>query len=252
MQWRPHPSAAGGAARRHVDIASVSELRGGPVGELASAIVFDRPAVSDRRLQRLRTGIKRAAGELVIRAHEAAVELGAIGPDTRRGKRFGAFGAGSVICFPVNALFNEQYIRIGAGTMFGPNTTLSVGMVPGQDMLSEAVISVGDRCLIGKGSGIVGHLDIVIGDDVWTGHHVYITDQNHGYADHDLPISQQVMPERPVSIGDGSWLGHGTVVLPGAKIGRHVVIGANSVVTGEIPDYSVAAGVPARVIKTIR
>ena len=63
---------------------------------------------------------------------------------------------------------------------------------------------------------------------------MYITDQNHGYADLDLPISQQVMPERPVSIGSGSWLGHGTVVLPGATIGRHVVVGANSVVTGEI------------------
>ena len=60
------------------------------------------------------------------------------------------------------------------------------------------------------------------------------------------------MPERPVSIGNGSWLGHGTVVLPGATIGRHVVIGANSVVTGHIPDNSVAAGVPARVIKTHR
>ena len=91
----------------------------------------------------------------------------------------------------------------------------------------------------------------MIGDDVWTGHHVYITDQNHGYSDRDLPISKQVMPERPVSIGDGSWLGHGTVVLPGATIGRHVVVGANSVVTGHLPDYSVAAGVPARVIKTI-
>ena len=97
------------------------------------------------------------------------------------------------------------------------------------------MISVGDRCLFGKGSGIVGHLEIVIGDDVWTGHHVYITDQNHGYDDLDLPISRQVMPERPVSIGSGSWLGHGTVVLPGATIGRHVVIGANSVVTGDDP-----------------
>jgi acetyltransferase-like isoleucine patch superfamily enzyme len=54
-----------------------------------------------------------------------------------------------------------------------------------------------------------------------------------------------------VSIGDGSWLGHGTVVLPGAQIGRHVVIGANSVVTGSIPDYSVAVGAPARVVRTI-
>jgi acetyltransferase-like isoleucine patch superfamily enzyme len=57
------------------------------------------------------------------------------------------------------------------------------------------------------------------------------------------------MPERPVTIGDGSWLGHGTVVLPGASIGRHVVVGANSVVTGVIPDFSVAVGSPARVIR---
>ena len=78
-----------------------------------------------------------------------------------------------------------------------------------------------------------------------------ITDQNHGYEDLDLPISKQVMPERPVSIGDGAWLGHGTVVLPGAVVGRHVVVGANSVVTGELPDNCVAAGVPAKVIKQL-
>ena len=57
------------------------------------------------------------------------------------------------------------------------------------------------------------------------------------------------MPERPVSIGDGSWLGHGTVVLPGARIGRHVVVGAGSVVTGDLPDHCVAVGAPARVVR---
>lgn len=160
-------------------------------------------------------------------------------------------GANSVICFPPNTLVNEGYIRIGAGTVFGPQITLSAGMVPGQRMVTDTVISIGDRCLFGKGSGIVGHLEISIGDDVWTGHHVYITDQNHGYADLDRPISEQLMPERPVSIGDGSWLGHGTVVLPGSRIGRHVVIGANSVVRDEIPDNCVAAGVPARVVKRL-
>ncbi len=60
-----------------------------------------------------------------------------------------------------------------------------------------------------------------------------------------------MVPERPVSIGNGSWLGHGTVVLPGAHIGDHVVIGANSVVTGDIPDNCVAAGVPARILKRL-
>jgi acetyltransferase-like isoleucine patch superfamily enzyme len=219
--------------------------------EVASRFVLTRPPVPDTFVQRCRTGAKRAAGELVIRAWEAAIELGAIGPDTRRGRRFGRFGPGSVICFPPNAIFNEQYVHIGSGTVFGPQITLSAGMVPGQRMVSDPVISVGDRCLIGKGSGIVGHLEITIGNDVWTGHHVYITDQNHGYTDLTVPISRQVMPERPVSIGDGSWLGHGAVVLPGAAIGKHVVIGANSVVTGEIPDNCVAAGVPARVIRRL-
>ena len=156
-----------------------------------------------------------------------------------------------MIVFPPNTLFNEQYVHIGAGTLLGPQITLSAGMVPGQQMVTDPVIRIGDRCLIGKGSGIVGHLEIVIGDDVWTGHHVYITDQNHGYGDLDLPISQQMMPERPVRIGNGSWLGHGTVVLPGANIGGHVVVGANSVVTGELPDNCVAAGAPARVIKQL-
>ncbi len=213
--------------------------------------VLDRPEVPNTLRRRIRDRAKRLASEAFQSAWVVAVELGAIGPNSRRGRRFGRFGQNSVICFPPNALFNERYIHIGSGTMFGPQMTLSAGMVPGQCMVSDPVISIGDRCLFGKGSGIVGHLHIEIGDDVWTGHHVYITDQNHGYDDLDLPISRQVMPERAVSIGSGSWLGHGTVVLPGATIGRHVVIGANSVVTGTIPDNSVAAGVPARVIKHI-
>jgi len=84
---------------------------------------------------------------------------------------------------------------------------------------------------------------------VWTGHHVYVTDQNHGYTDLTLPISQQSMPERAVRIGRGSWIGHGVVVLPGTTVGDHVVIGANSVVRGDIPSYCVAAGNPIRILK---
>ena len=211
-----------------------------------------RPPVPDTRRHRAAARFKWGAGELVHRAWEELQELGAIGPRTRRGKRFGAFGDGSVICFPPTAIVNERYIRIGQGTLIGPNVSLSAGMVPGQVCVTDPVVRIGDRCLIGRGSGIVAHLNIEIGNDVWTGHHVYITDQNHGYEDLDRPISEQVMPEKPVRIGDGSWLGHGTVVLPGTTIGRHVVIGANSVVRGEIPDYCIAAGNPARIIRELR
>ena len=189
------------------------------------------------------------ANEALHRLLAQVRRYGAIGPRSRRGRRFGAFGDGSMIAFPPAALMNEHYIHIGAATMIGPHVTLSAGMAPGQHCVTDPVVRIGDRCLIGRGSGVVGHLSIVIEDDVWTGHHVYVTDQNHGYDDPALPISRQSMPERPVRIGAGSWLGHGTVVLPGADIGRHVVVGANSVVTGCLPDHCVAAGNPARVVK---
>ena len=199
--------------------------------------------------RRARGAVHRRSGAVVRRLWAWAGEVGAIGPECAAGRRFGRFGAGSILCFPQGTLFNERYIQIGAGTMIGPDVALSAGMMPGQECVTDPVVRIGDRCLIGRGSGIVGHLAIDIGDDVWTGHHVYITDQNHGYEDVDRPISQQTQPERPVTIGAGSWLGHGTIVLPGSVIGRHVVVAAGSVVTGELPDYCVAAGAPARPVR---
>ncbi|MEC9180932.1 MAG: DapH/DapD/GlmU-related protein [Actinomycetota bacterium] len=190
-------------------------------------------------------------GDAVAWCWDRLSVIASVGPKSRRGRRFGAFGEGSIICFPVTSLMNERFIEIGENTMIGPHVALSAGMAPGQECLSQPVVRIGDRCLIGRGSGIVGHFSIDIGDDVWTGHHVYITDQNHGYDNVAIPISQQSMPEKPVRIGSGSWLGHGTVVLPGADIGEHVVIGANSVVTGSIPSFSVAVGAPARVVKSM-
>ena len=153
--------------------------------------------------------------------------------------------AGSIICFPPNTIFNERYIHIGDGTMIGPQITLSAGMVPGQQCLSDPVVRIGDRCLIGKGSGIVGHLSIEIGDDVWTGHHVYITDQNHGYEDldaADLPADDARAAGRRSATARGSATARSC--CPGARIGRHVIVGANSVVTGDLPDYCVAVGMP--------
>lgn len=213
--------------------------------------VLGREPTPDTTWARLVGGAKQRVGDIVHQVHDVANRWAAIGPRSSRAKAFGAFGEGSVICYPPNTLMNVQYIRIGASTVLGPQIALSAGMVQGQQCVSDTVVSIGDRCLIGRGSGIVGHLSIEIGDDVWTGHHVYITDQNHGFADPTRPISQQMQPERPVRIGAGSWIGHGSVILPGTTIGCNVVIGANSVVSGEIPDHSVAVGAPARVVKRI-
>ena len=73
---------------------------------------------------------------LLERGTSAAWDLmnlyGAIGPETLKGKRFGKFGSGSIICFPQTTIFNERYIHIGNNTMIGSNVALSAGMIPGQ------------------------------------------------------------------------------------------------------------------------
>ena len=180
---------------------------------------------------------------------EQVVRLGAIKPGSRRAARFGAFGPKTVVCFPMAALFGEGYIRLGEGSVIGPYSTLSAGVGPGQVLEHASVVRIGDRCVIGKGSAIVGHASVEIGDDVWTGPHVYVTDANHGYEDVTEPIGRQFAATRPVRIGAGAWLGAGVVVLPGATIGRHVVVGAGAVVADDLPDYSVAVGNPARVVR---
>lgn len=194
--------------------------------------------------------VRRVVGDVVGDVWTALTDWGAIRPGGRRAQRFRSFGAGSAICFPVVALFGERYITVGTGTIIGPYVSLSAGVSPAHDLGDRTVVTIGDGCSIGKGTGIVGHEDIEIGDNVFTGHNVYITDANHGYEDPDTPIGRQFAEPRPVRVGAGSWLGHGTIVLPGACIGRHVVVGAGSVVTGELPDFSVAVGNPARVIRT--
>ena len=164
-------------------------------------------------------------------------------------KNFAQFGTGSALFAPQGTTYNENEIAIGENTLIGPFVSLSVGMAPGQKMVTHPVIKIGNGCVIGRGSHIVAHFAIEIEDEVQTGPYVYITDQNHSYRDPDQPIGRQMPNEAPVHIGQGSWLGAHVVVLPGATIGRHCTIGAGAVVTGDIPDFSVAVGVPARVIR---
>ncbi len=90
----------------------------------------------------------------------------------------------------------------------------------------------------------------MFGDHVFTGPYVYVTDQNHGYADPDTPIGYQWPTEAPVRIGSGSWIGANAVILPGVTLGRNCVVAAGAVVRpGEYPDHSVIAGVPGKVVR---
>jgi acetyltransferase-like isoleucine patch superfamily enzyme len=193
--------------------------------------------------------VHRLACDLVHLLWDTAVRQGSIGPRSRKGRRFARFGEGSVIGFPPTALMGEQRIEIGAKTLVGPMATLSAGMPSTAHEPGAPIVTIGDRCLLGKGIGVVGHQRIEIGDDVFTGHFVYITDQNHGYEDLSVPIGVQMWRNDPVSIGPGSWIGHGAVILPGTRLGAHTVVAAGAVVSGVFPDCCVLAGVPARVVR---
>lgn len=178
-----------------------------------------------------------------------AQRVGIVTAQTAQGRRFAAFGECSQISFPTGTIYGERWIEIGSATVIAEQVSICAGMLPGHDLGPSPVLRVGDRCLIGRGSHIVAHHSIDIGDDVYTGPYVYITDQNHGYTDPDHPIGRQPPVNAAVRIGAGTWLGTGAIVLPGSVIGRNVVVAAGSVVRGVIGDTCVVAGVPARVVK---
>jgi acetyltransferase-like isoleucine patch superfamily enzyme len=176
-------------------------------------------------------------------------QAGTVTAESAAGRRFAAFGPGTLMAFPTGAVYGERWIELGDQCMIAELVTMCAGLAPGQDLGPEPVLRVGDRCVIGRGSHIVAHHSISIGDDVFTGPYVYITDQNHSYGDVDVPVGRQWPVNSGVSIGSGTWLGTGAVVLPGSAIGRNVVVAAGAVVRGTVPDYAVVGGVPAKVIK---
>ncbi|WP_343907382.1 acyltransferase [Nocardioides aquiterrae] len=174
---------------------------------------------------------------------------GEITPGTRAAARFGSFGAGTSIGFPAATLMGTRSIHLGSGTIVGRQATLAVGYGPDDPNLPERGLVVGDRCVLGARVTIVAHASVEIGDAVWFGQDVFVSDAGHGYQDPDLPIGHQFGGHDPVRIGSGSWLGHGSIVLPGAQIGRNVVVAAGSVVRGVVPDHSVVGGAPAKVLR---
>ncbi|QBI55790.1 acyltransferase [Streptomonospora litoralis] len=170
---------------------------------------------------------------------------------SRAARRFAAYGPGTSIAFPPATVFGERWIALGAHTLLGADITLTAGMVPGQELgAAGPLIRIGDGCTIGRGSHVVAHRSIELGDDVFTGPYVYITDQNHVYTDVDVPVGRQWPADDPVRIGDGTWIGANAVVLPGVRLGRNCVVAAATVVRpGEYPDHSVVAGIPGRVVR---
>lgn len=138
-----------------------------------------------------------------------------------------------------------EHISLGAGTAVQARSWLYCGPVDGED----GHLTIGSGCVLGYNNHITSVRDVVIEDHVLTANNVYISDNLHSYEDIGVPVMfQSVRFKNRVVIGRGSWIGENVCII-GASVGRNCVIGANSVVTHDIPDYSVAAGAPAVVIK---
>ena len=138
----------------------------------------------------------------------------------------------------------------------GNNVSLRRGAwlnVATEDPNGDPTIVIEDNCAIGTDSIISAKNLVHVEPDVLIAQHVLIVDHNHAYEDINVPIVQQGITEGgKIRIGRGTWIAHGASILcPKGElnIGRNCVVAANSVVTQSIPDYSLVAGLPARVIR---
>ncbi len=108
-------------------------------------------------------------------------------------------------------------------------------------------VIIGTQSLIGIGNVIIG--PVVIGNNVMLAQNIVISGLNHGYEDVSKPPKEQRVTVKQIKISDNVWIGANSVVTSGVSIGKHSVIGAGSIVTKDIPEYVVAAGNPAKILK---
>lgn len=147
------------------------------------------------------------------------------------------------------AIKGPGFIKIGANSRMGYNSSITAIMEHFGEKYSPSM-TIGEGTNIGSYNAIAVCNKIVIGNNVLFGPHIHINDHSHRYQDISKPIMYQpVFSKGPIIIEDESWIGFGSHILSGVTIGKHSVIGANSVVTKSIPPYSVAVGMPAKVIK---
>jgi lipopolysaccharide O-acetyltransferase len=163
--------------------------------------------------------------------------------------RFHSFGDHSILDRPA-WVYGAAHIAVGTGVVILRGAWLSAERRTWDQ--DAPALQIGNRVWVRPYCTISAAESVVIEDDVVIASHSTVIDSDHTYAA-DVPnvLFNPVAPA-PVRIGQGTWIGERVAVLRGATIGRFCVIGSNSVVRGEIPDYSVAVGAPARVVGSTR
>jgi lipopolysaccharide O-acetyltransferase len=135
---------------------------------------------------------------------------------------------------------------VGSDVFVGAGSWLQVLEGPGD----EPALAIGDGTSVAGGCVLSAAWSVRLGQKVLLARNVYVSDHVHAFRDLERAVLEQGVDRvEPVEIGDGAWLGQNVVVCPGVSIGRGAVIGANSVVREDVPDYAVAVGAPARVVR---
>ncbi|HOU51429.1 MAG TPA: acyltransferase [Smithella sp.] len=169
-------------------------------------------------------------------------------------KEFKNFGKDSIIQRNIN-LRGGQYISIGSKSLIRSGSIIAAWDKYGSDHFQPEII-IGNNVAIGEGSHITAINMIEIGNHVLTGRQITISDNSHGTIDVQSlstpPSSRALYSKGPVIIEDGVWIGDKVSILSNVRIGKNSIIGANAVVTMDIPENCVAVGMPAKVIKIIK
>jgi len=140
--------------------------------------------------------------------------------------------------------FREGRLEVGAHTLFEPHVWVTA---PG-----DARVRIGAGSFLNVGVMVAAHGLVEIGDHCMFANGCFVTDANHRFDELDKPITSQGFTSKgPTRVGDNVWCGANVVITSGVNVGERCVIGANSVVTEDLEPYTIAAGVPARPLKTI-
>lgn len=164
-------------------------------------------------------------------------------------RRFHRFGEDSVLNRP-DWVYGPGLISIGARVIILDHLWLSVERSAWAS--SEPVITIGDGVAIRPYCTISAAESVVIEEDVVISAFTTLVDSDHTWRSGYESVLWSPLETTPVRVGRGTWIGERVAVLRGARIGRFCKIGANSVVRGEIPDYSIAVGAPAKVVGSTR
>ena len=168
----------------------------------------------------------------------------------------GAVGENTFFCRPLLLQGGGQCrIKIGSSTSIGCHTVLGCWEHYGKDGHYEPEIIIGDNCSIGEYNHITACNNIIIGNGLLTGRYVYIGDNAHGELSWEessiRPSQRRLVSKGSVKIGNNVWIGDKATILPGVHIGDNVIVAANAVVTKDVPNNCIVAGIPAKIVKEL-